>query len=133
MKRNVIVLTVLILVLAFASMGCKRTAPVQDYGNTGLSSSDNLTANQVGDAIVRAGASIGWKMDNVTSDLIMATWTARGHSVTVDIPYTANEYTIKYRDSSNMNAKDGMIHSSYGRWVERLKHNIDAEISKLQK
>ena len=130
MKRNVLVLTILILVLTSVSFGCKRTVPIQDYGNSGLTANSKLTANQVRDAIVRAGTSIGWKMNAASPGLVTASWMTRSHSVTVDIPYTANEYTIKYRESTNLNAKNGEIHSNYNRWVDRLNRNIAAEIRK---
>ena len=130
MKRNVLVLTILILVLTTFSFGCKRTVPIQDFGNSGLTANSKLTANQVRDAIVRAGASIGWKMNTVSPGLVTASWVTRSHSVTVDIPYTADKYTIKYRESSNLLAEGGQIHSNYNRWVDRLNRNIAAEIRK---
>ena len=134
MKRNVLVLTVLVLALAFMSVGCKRTVPIQDYGNSGLSSYGKLSANQVADAIVRGGSSIGWNMSKVSPGLVTATWTARDHSVTVDIPYTAQAYTIKYNSSTNfLDDGTGQIHRNYPRWIERLNRNITAEIAKLKK
>ena len=132
MKRYVLVLAV--LVFAFASPGlAARNAPIQSYGNANLSSYGAFTAAQVGDAIIRGGASIGWQMNKVSPELITATVTERRHSVTVEIQYSAKEYTIRYRDSVNMRAEGGTIHSSYHRWVERLQRNIDAEIMRIKK
>jgi len=137
MKRYVLVPTVLVLtvlVFALASPGhAARNVPIQNYGNANLSAYGKFTAAQVGDAIIRGGASIGWQMNKVSPELITATITERRHSVTVEIPYSAKEYTIKYRNSVNMRAEGGTIHSSYNRWVERLQRNIDAEILRMKK
>jgi hypothetical protein len=137
MKRYALVHTVLVLtvlVFAFASSGhAARSVPIQNYGNANLSTYGKFTAAQVGDAIVRAGVSIGWQMNNVSPELITATVMERRHSVTVEIQYSATAYTIKYRDSVNMRAEGSMIHSSYNRWVERLQRNIDAEIVRMKK
>jgi len=133
MKRYVLAPTVLVLavlVFAFASPGhAARSVPIQTYGNANLSSYGKLTADQVGDAIIRGGASIGWQMSKVSPGLITATVTGgRNSSATVEIQYSAQEYTIKYRDSINMKAQGGTIISTYNRWVERLQRNIDAQI-----
>ena len=137
MKRYVLVPAVLVLavlVCAFASPGhAARNAPIQTYSNANLSSYGNFTAAQVGDAIIRGGASIGWQMNKVSPELITATLTERRHSATVEIHYSAKSYTIKYRDSVNLRADGTTIHSSYNRWVERLQRNIDAQILRLKK
>ena len=137
MKRFLLVPAVLVLtalVFAFASPGhAARSVPIQSYGNANLSTYGVFTAAQVGNAIISAGASIGWQMNKVSPELITATVMERGHSVTVDIQYSAKEYTIKYRDSVNMRAEGGKIHSSYNRWVERLQRNIDAQILRMRK
>ena len=137
MKRYALVPTVLVLtvlVFAFASPGhAARSVPIQSYGNANLGTYGDFTAAQVGDAIINGGASIGWRMNKVSPELITATITERRHSVTVEIRYSAKEYTIKYRDSVNMRAEGGMIHSSYNRWVERLHRNIEAAILRIKK
>ncbi|MCL2122483.1 MAG: hypothetical protein FWH34_00185 [Desulfovibrionaceae bacterium] len=137
MKRYLLVPTVFVLavlVFTFASPGhAARNVPIQNYGNTNLSTYGAFTAAQVGDAIISGGASIGWRMNKVSPELITATVTERSHSVTVEIQYSAKEYTIKYRDSVNMRAEGGTIHSSYNRWVERLQRNIDAQILRMKK
>jgi len=135
MKRYLLVPTVLVLTvfaLVFASSGhAARNVPIQNFGNANVS---GLTAAQVGDGIVRGGTSIGWQMNKVSPQLITATVNERRHSVTVEIQYSAKEYTIKYRDSVNMRAEGGgTIHSSYNRWVERLQRNIDAELARMKK
>lgn len=133
MKRNGLLVALVLCVLAFGVTGCKRTEPVQSFGNAGLSSYGNLSALQVRDAIIRGGSNIGWEMSEERPGLAVGVWKARTHVVTVEIPYTATSYTIKYRSSQNMLAEGGKIHRNYNRWVERLYRNINAELSKAKK
>ena len=137
MKRCILVPTVLVLavfVCAFATPGhAARNVPIQSFGNANLSAYGKFSPAQVGDAIIQGGASIGWQMHKVSPGLISATVIERSHKVTVDIRYSAHEYSINYRDSVNMRAEDGTIHSSYVRWVQRLQRNIDAAIMRIRK
>ena len=133
MKRTALILVLALLVLASGSVGCKRTAPIQSYGNASVSAYGNLSAGQVRDAIVRGASNIGWSIESDNPGLLTAKWTAREHIVTVDIPYSSSSYTIRYKSSVNMLAEGGEIHRNYNRWVERLQRNINAELAKAKK
>ncbi|MDR0828119.1 MAG: hypothetical protein LBN33_09660 [Desulfovibrio sp.] len=133
MQRNALTLVLVIFTLALISMGCKRTVPIESFGNPGLSAYGNLSKTQVRDAIVRGGSNIGWQMSEERSGLVVGVWKAREHVLTVEIPYSTSAYEIKYRSSVNMNAEGGEIHSNYNRWVDRLTRNINAELSKAKK
>ncbi|MDR2726568.1 MAG: hypothetical protein LBC10_01075 [Deltaproteobacteria bacterium] len=100
---------------------------------TSLSAYGNPSADQVRDAIVRAGSGIGWQMTVEAPDMVIGDLQTRGHSVTVEIPYSANGYVIKYRTSVNMNEKNGKIHPNYNRWVDRLFRHIAGELPRIQK
>ena len=135
MKRSVFFPLALVLVcLCVLGLGCKRTVPIQDLSNPNLSSYGNLTATQVRDGIIRGGSKIGWQMREEKKGLVLATWDARDHSVTVEIPYTAKDYTIHYRESVNMlDDGQGEIHKNYKRWIDRLYKNINAELAQIRK
>ena len=133
MKRNVFVVLFLVLALTLVSVGCKRTVPIEQRGNHALSAYGKLTNNQVRDAIIRGGAGIGWEMQEERPGLVVGVWKARDHSVTVEIPYSTQEYVIKYRTSTNLRAENGQIHSNYNRWIERLNRHITAEIDSIKK
>ena len=124
----------LAVALCLTSIGCRKGVPVTEPSNPSLSSYGTFTKAQVRNAIVRGGSGIGWQMREETPGVVLGTWTARGSSVTVKIPYTEKEYTIKYHSSTNMqDGGDGTIHSNYNRWVDRLNRNISAEFSKMGK
>lgn len=133
MKRNILILMFVLFTLAFSGTGCKRTVPVQSFGNANLAAYGSTSAMQVRDAIVRGGSNIGWQMSEERPGLIVAVWRARAHVVTVEIAYSASSYAIKYRSSENMLAEGGQIHRNYNRWVDRLQRNIDAELAKSKK
>ena len=50
--------------------------------------------------------------------------TVRAHYVAVNVGYSADQYSITYQTSSNMNAdtakKDRKIHKKYNGWVSNL-------------
>ncbi len=49
----------------------------------------------------------------------------------IDLEHDTKSYSIKYRDSTNLNAKDGMIHRNYNSWVQNLDKAIRAELTAL--
>lgn len=133
MKRNTLFLTLTVLFFVFVSVGCKRTVPIQPYGNSGVASYGKLSEAQVRDAIIRGGSNIGWQMSPEGPGMVVGVWKAREHSVTVEIPYSRSSYNIKYRTSVNMLAEGGQIHRNYNRWIERLNRNITAELAKAKR
>ena len=46
----------------------------------------------------------------------------------IDIPYSASTYKIVYRDSRDLDYKDGKIHKNYIRWVRLLDKGILREL-----
>ena len=120
----------MLLCLCAVSVGCKKGIPIQDVHNGSVSAYGKMSPTKVRDAILRGGSQIGWQMAEEKPGLVTATWAARDHSVMVEIPYTAKEYTIRYRSSHNMDEKDGTIHRNYARWIDRLNRHINAELEK---
>jgi predicted small lipoprotein YifL len=70
-----------------------------------------------------------WEVQRISPDLIQAQITVRGQfHAEIDIPYSADHYQIKYRDSRELNYKDGKIHKNYNRWVRLLDKGILREL-----
>ena len=134
MKRNVLILLMLTVALCLTSVGCRKGVPITEPGNPSISAYGKFTKTQVRDAILRGGSNIGWQMREEVPGVVLGTWNARSNSVTVKIPYSEKEYTIKYHSSENMlDGGDGTIHTNYNRWVDHLNRNITAEIGKIKK
>ncbi|MEZ2742255.1 hypothetical protein ACBP93_06405 [Paenalcaligenes hominis] len=120
---------VILLALVASLAGC--AAPIMNVENAPVTSvsNHNLSASQVRDAIVRAGAGLGWQMKDVAPNLLQGTLHLRTHVAVVDIPYSAKEYSILYKSSVNLNAADGKIHKNYNGWITNLKNGINNQLA----
>ena len=125
----------LILLAIFSillTVGCRPGRPIQDYHNIALPIAKPLTEAQMQGAITRAATGLGWTVVNTEPGLMQATLRLRAHTAIVDIRYTESDYSILYNTSINLEARDGKIHPNYNSWVNNLKRDISAEISRLQ-
>jgi hypothetical protein len=87
------------------------------------------TMQQVQSAILQAGTSLGWQMSNDKPGKMTGRLALRTHQAVVDIDYDTKQYNITYRDSVDLNAKDGMIHKNYNSWVQNLDNRIRAQFN----
>jgi hypothetical protein len=130
MKQKIF-LVLLASVFAFG-IGCRTSlvynvekSPVTLYGD------GQATMEQVEKAIVRAGASLGWKMKTVSPGVMVGTLAVRRHLAVVDITYNTQEYNITYKDSTALKYDGTNIHSRYNSWVQNLDQAISAQISTI--
>lgn len=121
------------LLAALALGGCARTAPILElHDMPATTASGKLpTANQVRNAIVTAGTSLGWRIADAGTGRLQGTLVLRSHVAVVDIPYSFAGYSIRYKRSENLNEADGQIHSNYNGWILNLDRTIRTEISRL--
>ena len=121
------------LVITLMSTGC-RTSPILNVPNQVIvAPSNKVTSNDVYKAIVRAGASLGWKMQKTSDGVILGTLNLRDHQAVVVIKYTKGNYSIMYKSSKNLkfDAEDQTIHSNYNGWIENLENAINAQVNFL--
>lgn len=113
-------------------IGC-RTALVYnvDKSPVSLYGEEKATMQQVEKAIITAGARLGWKMKAVSPGVMVGTLAIRSHLAVVDITYNIQEYSITYKNSSNLKYDGTNIHSNYNGWVQNLDKSINAELSTL--
>jgi hypothetical protein len=129
-RRNFVL--VAILIATGLALGACRNAPIYNVQETTLATrSDNVTIDQVGDAIVRAGASLGWVVVEDSPGHMVGTLDVRSHHAVVDIRYTTETFNIAYRDSSNLLYDGSSIHSRYNTWVKNLERAIQSEAVSL--
>jgi hypothetical protein len=121
----------LVAILALVLVGC-RTNPVYNVSGAPVSTSTrSYKQNDVRNAIHQAGVSLGWRMKDVRSGLIIGTLYVRDHMAKVEIPYNRHTYSILYRDSDNLNYDGVNIHSNYNDWIQNLSTAINARLSVL--
>jgi hypothetical protein len=95
------------------------------------------SADAVGAAIANAakGGKRVWTVTKVAPDRLQATYHVRQHAIAVNINYSDKAYSIRYLSSDNMKFGEvngvKYIHPFYNNWVEELKRNISAELTRL--
>ncbi|MEO8485081.1 MAG: hypothetical protein ABI585_01970, partial [Betaproteobacteria bacterium] len=65
------------------------------------------TMQDVQTAIVRAGNTLGWQMTPVRPGLVAGRLELRTHVAVVDVAYDTRAYSIRYKDSVNLDAGGG--------------------------
>lgn len=121
------------LLIGFAAAGLAgcRIGPVYDVVDAPVlqtAGGQKLTADQVKLAIMRAGATLGWQIKEVQPFLLEGTLHLRTHMAQVNIPYSAERYSIVYKDSSNLQYDGKNIHTNYNGWVQNLNKAIQAQM-----
>lgn len=118
---------VLAAVLACAALGSQARGNVAIVNHEAIpattASGKPASAEQIRAALASAGGPRGWQITPAGAGKALAVLNVRGkHSVSADIAYASGQYSIKYRDSSNMNydAAAGTIHPKYNAWVQTL-------------
>ena len=124
--------TVLIVVAGLLAVACAPT-PVMNIDDAAVvANKPAVTQEDVGKAIIRAGAALNMQMVIVRPGVINATYAPRGDfSAVMEIRYTAQKYSIHYKDSQNLNYDGTNIHRNYNGWVQNLDRNIKAQLSTL--
>lgn len=106
---------------------CSRRAPV--YMASAVPFVGDAPLDARSEQIKRAGAGLGWAMEDVGPRLIRGTLDLRSHQAVVDIPYDRDSFSIQYAGSNNLNYDGATIHSNYNGWVQRLEQTIVAQSS----
>lgn len=120
---------VVVVALGFAVLAGCRGAPIKEVVAEPIASGKPLTAQTVESAIVRAGAGLGWKMAPQAPGKIVGTLALRSHLAVVDITYDTKSYSIRYKDSSNLDYTGTSIHKNYNGWIENLDKAIRAQLA----
>ena len=114
-----------------ACVGCNHNQPINDVTNTPFTypQGKSLSMAEIQRAIISAGNGLGWSMQPAGPGKISGKLTLRTHVAEVDIEHNTKTYSIKYRDSQNLEAKDGTIHKNYNSWVQNLDRAIQSQVN----
>lgn len=110
-----------------------RTTPVRNVDLAPIPATSvgkPLTMTQVEKAITLAGAELGWTSSIQSPGVILATIKLRDHNAAVNITYSTVNYSIKYKDSTNLKYDGKNIHSKYNGWVENLDKTIRRNLAR---
>jgi hypothetical protein len=120
----------LILAVSFVVLAGCRTAPVYDVVAVPVVTTKPATMESVQNAIVLAGTGLGWVMEPQRPGTITGILNLRDHRAVVEVTYDTKAYSIKYKDSSNLNYNGTSIHKNYNGWVENLDKAIRSQLAK---
>lgn len=114
-----------------ANAACMRCDPIFNVADAPVTSASGkaLSNDQVKQAIIRAGAALGWVMKEAGPGKLSANLAVRKHTAEVEIPYSSRSYSINYKNSTNLDAADGQIHKNYNGWIQNLSKGINAQLS----
>lgn len=118
------------VLMAVAVAGC-NSVPILNVDQAAITNASGkpLSREQVRSAILRAGAALGWQMKDEGANKLVGSLQLRTHSAVVEIPYSANNYSIKYRSSTNLDEQGGNIHKNYNGWIQNLTRGVNAQLS----
>jgi hypothetical protein len=123
----------ILIAAALLVAGCGTVQPIQNVEKSPiiLPPGKTVTQQQVTTAIMRAGTRLGWQMQPEGPGRLSGRIALRNHTAVIDVEHDTKSYSIKYRDSTNLDAKDGMIHRNYNGWIQNLDKNIRSELTLL--
>jgi hypothetical protein len=124
-----------IIVLAFAlvfALGACTSRPIRNVDNDPVvTATKPATMADVEQAIMRAGAGLGWVMTPVRPGLVTGRLALRTHVAVVDITYDTKSFSIRYKDSVNLEYDGGNIHKNYNGWIDNLEREIRANLLRM--
>lgn len=127
-KWAAVVVSAVILLAA----GCRTPTPVYNVTSAPVvASKANPSVDDVGKAIQRAGATLGWQMKPEKPGNMTGTLVLRKHVAVVDIKYNASSYSINYKDSTELNYDGQNIHPNYNGWIQNLDKAIKAQLTNM--
>lgn len=120
-----------VFVVSLLILGGCRSNPVMNIDNAAIAIDQQYTEEDVKKAIIRAGQSLGWNIQDKAPGRLVGKLYLRSHIAIIDIRYDKAKYSINYKDSTNLDYDGVNIHSNYNGWIERLNQHILVQLSNL--
>ena len=120
------------ILLGFVGIsGC--LAPLVNVTDSAVTTGSERSASikELGEAVVKASGSLGWRMQRITAGHIVGTLFLRSQMAAVDITFNEDTYSINYKNSSNLKYDGEEIHRKYNGWIKKLDNAINREFSLL--
>ena len=131
--KALIAIFVSVIMLASA-VHARSSVPIINHENLPTLSAVGkaVSSEQVKKAIVMAATAKGWTTTLDQNGAIIATLIVKNkHTIVVTISYAEDKFSVLYRDSSNMNYRNGVIHPHYNSWVQTLVTAIRSELGRV--
>jgi hypothetical protein len=120
-----------LLVLFVTALAACTAVPIYEVKGSPIitASGKPPSMQQVQSAILQAGTQLGWQISNDKPGKMTGRLNLRSHQAVVNIDYDTKQYSITYRDSVDLGAKDGTIHKNYNGWVQNLDNRIRTQFN----
>lgn len=122
------------LILPFVVLlmvGCRGAVPIQNVESAPIATNKPASLEEIEKAIIRAGATLGWQMAPRGQGKVEGTLLLRKHRAVVDVNYDAKNYSIKYKDSSELDYDGAKIHPNYNGWIQNLDKAIRVQLGNM--
>ena len=126
--RLIMLTGVLVGLLVVPSLVLAKPPYIQNIENSPITSTQQLSMADVERAIIEGARVRGWQPGVVAPGHIEAVLYIRSHVAKVDILFDTKSYSITYKDSTNLDYKNGRIHRNYNKWVQNLNNDIQSKI-----
>jgi hypothetical protein len=127
------------LCLSFSAAAQRMPVPIMDFKDIPVSESASkpLTAEQVGKAIREAATYEQWEVTQVSDGVLQARYEKESkHVVIVTITYSADKYSVIYKDSTNMKYapnSDSLYSVVYNGGPTALAPNVESDAVNRQR
>jgi hypothetical protein len=132
LKLSVFALASTLLLSALdAQAAFGRTKPVYNVVDKPIraASGRQLDLDEV-EVLLRSAAEFkGWKVNEEGDGHLSARINVRTHYAEIDIHFTAENYSITYRDSRELMYDGEKIHRNYNKWIKLIEENVDERLS----
>jgi hypothetical protein len=86
---------------------------------------------QVHQAIIEAATKKTWQVKTIGKNLLEAHVESGKHSASIIIHYSAEKFSITYKDSQMLRHRGNVIHRTYNRWIKGLLYKINQKLMLL--
>jgi hypothetical protein len=127
-----LLLLVVIAAGLFGLAACNRQQPIFEVVNSPLPfEAKQYPTETIARHIIVAGAQHNWEIRQIGVGHLKGVLNLRQHVAVVDIFVTADSYSIRYSNESNLKTGDGTIHKQYNAWVRNLDRDIRTHLRVL--
>ena len=131
---------VMVLALGFAAFApapAVAAADLIEWNNVAAvtGSGKPATTEEIKRAFMVGGAKRGWTFTDAGPDKMILTLVVRTHTLMMELTYEPGKYSLKYKESINLDYKDEAgkrtIHRNYINWNTNLMNDARAELMRL--
>ncbi len=124
---------VIVLALGLLLAACTTGHPIYSPTDHPIPlTAQEFSLERIETLIVEAGQARKWTFTREGTGHLSAAQTRQSYSAVVDIFFDQRTYSIKYRSSVGLDAKDGTIHQHYNLWIGNLESDIYKHLARAR-